>query len=109
MDTHPANIRQLIDKTARSQEEAAFRGVLQFSERNTLVPAVFAEAGADAKNTQVVININTVTEHQIGRLSRQTVPGMLMIRHRPSCWRKEQVGRLLNVLASVFVQIPVQH
>ena len=37
VDTQPANVRQSIDKTVRSREEAAFKGVLQFSERKLLV------------------------------------------------------------------------
>ena len=54
---------------------------MQFSERNKLISGAFAEAGADAKNTQAV-------KHQIGRLGRQakTVPGMLMIRH----WKERE-------------------
>ena len=63
-----SNVRQLVDKTARELEKVAFKNVMKFSECNTLTPAAVAEAGADAKNSQVVISLNTVTHHQIGRL-----------------------------------------
>ncbi len=68
MDTKPTSVRQLVDKTARESEESSFKQVVRFSENNALTPAAVAEAGAGAKNTQVVINLNTAAHYQSGRL-----------------------------------------
>lgn len=84
MDDKPANVRQLTDKTARQQEEAAFKSVVNFSERNSLTSAAAAEAGADAKNSQVVISVNTVAHHQIGRLGGQAKKSTLNADDAPS-------------------------
>ena len=84
MDTKPAIVRQLVDKTARQLEKVAFKNVKKFSECNTLTPAAVAEAGADAKNSQVVISLNTVAYQRIGRLCGQTKNNTMNANDAPS-------------------------
>ena len=74
MTTQPTNVRQLTDRTAERMLQSSFTSVLRTSERNALTPAAVTEAGvnANAKNTQVVINLNTVEHLRAARLGGQT-------------------------------------
>ena len=73
-----------MDKTACKLEESAFKSLMKFSECNTLTPAAVAEAGADAKNSQVVISLNTVAYQRIGRLCGQTKNNTMNANDAPS-------------------------
>ena len=72
MTTQPTNVRQLTDRTAERMLQSSFTSVLRTSERNAFTPAAVTEAGVNAKNTQVVINLNTVEHLRAARLGGQT-------------------------------------